>query len=64
MIRRKILIALFGIGTVAGFGSGISSMRHHCRAHHDAWERHVAHVCAEAAKHPEQAPATDPYNDW
>jgi hypothetical protein len=52
-MKRKLLIALFAFGTVAGFGSGIASMAcwHH-RAHERraAFERHVAAVCVEAAQ--------------
>ncbi|MEO7095231.1 MAG: hypothetical protein ABI175_18365 [Polyangiales bacterium] len=36
MIRRKLMIALFALGTVGGFASGIHSMRRHCRR---GWER-------------------------
>ena len=51
-MKRKLLIALFAFGTVAGFGSGIASMAcWHSRAHERraACERHVADVCVEAA---------------
>ncbi len=52
-MKRKLLIALFSFGTIAGFGSGIASMAcwHH-RAHERraAFERHVAEVCVEAAR--------------
>jgi len=36
MFRRKLLIALFALGTVGGFASGIHSMRRHCRRN---WDR-------------------------
>lgn len=52
-MKRKLLIALFAFGTVAGFGSGIASMAcWHGRAHarRAAFERHVAEVCLEAAQ--------------
>jgi hypothetical protein len=51
-MKRKLLIALFSIGTVVGFGSGIFSMahcHHHGRDRRAAFERHVADVCVEAA---------------
>ncbi len=32
-MRRRLLIVLFSIGTVAGFGSGIASLVHHARHH-------------------------------
>ena len=57
MIRRKITIGLLLAGTIFGYGSAIAGARRHMAARHDAFERHVAHVCAEAARHPEQAPA-------
>ena len=36
MFRRKLMIALFALGTVGGFASGIHSMRRHCRRN---WDR-------------------------
>ena len=45
-MRRRLLIALFAVGTVVGFGSGFA---HLCHAHH-AW-----HGCAHE-KAPKQAP--------
>jgi hypothetical protein len=32
-MRRRLLIVLFSIGTVAGFGSGIAHLVHHARHH-------------------------------
>jgi hypothetical protein len=58
-MRRRILIIVLGLGTVLGFGSGIASVKQRCAARRASFERHVAHICAEAAKHPERAPATD-----
>lgn len=52
-IKRRVLVALFSFGTIAGFGSGIAHTIHWAhRAHerHAAFERHVADVCVEAAK--------------
>jgi hypothetical protein len=47
---RKILIVLFSIGTVAGFGSEIAGW-HHCANHRRAaFEQHVADVCVNAAR--------------
>ncbi len=51
-MKRKLLIALFAFGTVAGFGSGIASMacwHHRAEARRAAFEAHVADVCVEAA---------------
>jgi hypothetical protein len=63
-MRRRFLIALFALGTIGGYGSAIAGMS--CRAHarQRAFERHVAHVCAEAAKNPQSAPQDDPYRPW
>lgn len=61
---RRLLIVLFALGTLGGYGSAIAGMS--CRAHQrrDAFERHVAHICAEAAKNPAAAPQDDPYRRW
>lgn len=51
-MKRKLLIALFAFGTVAGFGSGIASMamcHHRAEGRRAAFERHVADVCVDAA---------------
>jgi|HubBroStandDraft_6_1064221.scaffolds.fasta_scaffold123374_3 hypothetical protein len=58
-MRRRILIALFAFGTLGGYGAGIAGMS--CRAHarRDAFERHVAHICADAARNPASAPTED-----
>ncbi|MBI5517638.1 MAG: hypothetical protein HY909_27960 [Deltaproteobacteria bacterium] len=51
-MRRRILIVLLSLGVVGGFGSGIAHLAH-CRGHHrarrEAFERHVAQVCTQAA---------------
>lgn len=49
-MKRKILIAVLGLGTVLGYGAGFASLR--CRAAHrrEAFERHVASVCVDAAR--------------
>ena len=61
MMRHRVLAVLFGLGALGGIGGGIASLRGHARQHHSRFERHVAHVCAEAAKNPASAPADD---DW
>jgi len=50
MIRRKILIGVLALGTVAGYAMGFHSLKHRCGSHHDAWEKHVAEVCVGAAQ--------------
>jgi hypothetical protein len=57
MIRRKLMIALLCAGTIVGYGSAFASARRHMEARHDAYERHVAQVCVEAARHPAAAAA-------
>lgn len=61
---RRFLIALFAFGTIAGYGSAIAGSS--CRAHsrRASFERHVAHICAEAAKNPSAAPQDDSYRPW
>lgn len=63
-MRRRLLIALFALGTLGGYGSAIAGAS--CRAHarRANFERHVAHICAEAAKNPQAAPQDDPYRPW
>jgi hypothetical protein len=58
-MRRRLLIALFALGTLGGYGSAIAGSS--CRAHHRqaAWERHFAHLCASAARAPAGAAAAD-----
>jgi hypothetical protein len=57
-MKRKILIVLLSIGTVAGFASGFA--HHRWRSRH--FESHVADVCADAARRAQAekpvAPAT------
>jgi hypothetical protein len=55
-MKRTILIALLTLGTIGGFGAGIAGMK--CRAHarRDAFERHIAEVCVDAARASKSAP--------
>ncbi len=48
-MKRRILAVVLALGTVAGFASGIHSMRCH-RERRAAFERHVASVCIDAAR--------------
>ena len=56
---RRVLIALFALGTLGGYGSAIAGAS--CRAHarQNAFERHVAHLCADAARNPAADPGDD-----
>jgi hypothetical protein len=51
-MRRRILIVLLSLGVVGGYGSALAHLVH-CRGHHqarrEAFERHVAQVCTQAA---------------
>ncbi|MBO6937476.1 MAG: hypothetical protein JJ863_21060 [Deltaproteobacteria bacterium] len=60
-MKRRLLIVLFGFGTIAGFGSaGAHWSRHHHR-HRQAFEAHVARVCVDAARAATEArPAPPP----
>ncbi len=49
-MKRKILIGLLAFGTVAGYGSAICSARWHRWQRQQAFERHVADVCVDAAR--------------
>ena len=54
-MKRKIVIALLTLGTLGGFAGGFASL--HCHRNHRAnFERHVAKICADAAR--AEAPAT------
>ncbi len=61
---RRLLIALFAFGTLAGYGSAIAGAS--CRAHarQAAFEHHVARLCADAARNPAAAPTEDAYSPW
>ena len=54
-MRRRILIAVLGLGTVLGFGAGFASLRHrgacghHGRYGSAAFEQRVSELCADAA---------------
>lgn len=49
-IKRKLIMVGLALGTVAGFGSGIASMK--CRAHHRRahFKHYVTDVCADAVR--------------
>ena len=49
-MKRRILIALLSAGTLLGFASGFASLRQCSKHRRDAFERHVASLCAEAAQ--------------
>jgi hypothetical protein len=59
-MKRKILIALFALGTIGGFGSGFAHLRWAHRHHRQAWEHHVAKVCTDAARESSRDSANAP----
>jgi hypothetical protein len=64
MIRRRILIAVLGLGTVLGYAGGFASMRacgHHRR---EAFEQRVARVCVEAARNAPPPRPADQDPSW
>jgi hypothetical protein len=63
---RRVLIALFALGTIGGYGSAIAGGACHARARRAAFERHVAHLCADAARNPGAASAAEDaaYPPW
>lgn len=50
MRRHRIMMVVFAIGTIAGYASGFRSMKRCHFERREAFERHVAKVCTEAAR--------------
>lgn len=48
-MRRKVLLVVLALGTVAGYASAIGAHRHH-RWQRQAWKQEVADVCVAAAQ--------------
>jgi hypothetical protein len=55
-MRYRMRIALLALGTLAGFGSGFASLACHRHQRREAFERHVARVCTDAAMEAQRAP--------
>ena len=58
---------VFSSGLLVGFdgASRLAKAIEHPSAHSfPAFERHVAHLCADAAKNPASAPQDDPHEPW
>jgi hypothetical protein len=49
-MKRRILLVVLGLGTLAGFGSAFCEARARHGARRETFERHVAEVCLEAAR--------------
>ncbi|WP_438028367.1 hypothetical protein [Sorangium sp. So ce233] len=58
-MRRQITITLLVLGTVFGFASGFSSLRCRTEARRDAFQRHVASLCVDAARQAERSERAD-----
>ncbi|MFK7985467.1 MAG: hypothetical protein AB8I08_05510 [Sandaracinaceae bacterium] len=59
-MKDRLLIALFSVGTVVGFGGGLFSMAfhhgHHAQRRQAAFEDHIADVCVDASRRAERRP--------
>lgn len=53
-MRRQITITLLVLGTVFGYAAGFSSLRCRAEARRDAFQRHVAALCVDAAREAER----------
>ncbi len=60
MRLRRVLIAVFALGTIGGYGSALASASCHARARNAAFERHVASVCAHAARDARESTSAPP----
>ena len=56
-MRRDVRIALLTAGVLLGFGSGFHMLRMRHGERRQAWERHIAGLCVDAAR---GAPARPP----
>lgn len=64
-MRRPILIALLAFGTIAGYASGFHSLRRCHYQQRESFERHVANVCVDAARHADdKSDKSDRFDDW
>lgn len=64
VVKRRLLAILLGFGALAGFASGVHSIRHHAgpfrhgpHGHHARFEAHVAEVCLRAAEKASREPS-------
>jgi len=56
-MRRDVRIAFLTAGVLLGFGSGLHALRMRHWERRQAWERHIAGLCVDAAR---GAPAHTP----
>lgn len=48
-MRHRFIIGFFAVAGVFFIGAGIHQLKS-CHSHRDAFERHVADICVEAAR--------------
>ena len=61
---RRVLIALFALGTLAGYGSAIAAASCHAHARCPAFGRRDAPPCAESQKDAASTPRDEPRTPW
>ena len=49
-MKRRLLIVLLSFGAIAGFGSAFFHAGQCHQSRRDAFERHIAKVCVDAAR--------------
>jgi len=59
-MKRKIAIVLLTLGTFGGYAAGFASLRCHGWQKRHSFERHVAKICADAARSADTPPANEP----
>jgi len=59
-MKRRALIFVLAVGTIAGFASGLFGCHYHGTARQQAFEDHVADVCTRAAERARGVPAAPP----
>ena len=48
-MKRKLLLLVLGLGTIAGYSSAFFCHGHRHHAHRARWKQEIADVCVEAA---------------
>jgi hypothetical protein len=55
-MKRRLLIFVLAVGSIAGFASGLYGCHYHGIARRQAFEDHVADVCTRAAERTRHTP--------
>jgi hypothetical protein len=50
MMRQRFLMGLLAFGALGGYLSGFMSLGRHAHARREAYERHMAQMCMDAAR--------------